>query len=287
MSSRFGRVTPTASHLWLAMQRLMPQTGRRRIANNVAKHLGTENRICSCRGKPSPMAVVRWDGWMRFDSVNPQKAPWGPQGPTGPLPPTNVFAEIPSDPPRILLTATVAEVQVDVESGIVSVDQVWCAHDLGRVLHPEIAEGQIEGCVYMGVGEALLEEQTYELGQMSAPSILEYKNLTIFDTPDIHALLIESRDPGGPGAKEVGEGPQLAVVPAIGNAIHDAVGIRLTRRHSRQTRSSVHCKAVHPLASNPCQTYWPKGTQLMLNLPLFSWKDPTRCRDLLGLAHAL
>jgi 4-hydroxybenzoyl-CoA reductase subunit alpha len=124
----------------------------------------------------------------------------------------------------------VAEVQVDVESGMVSVDRVWCAHDLGRTLHPEIAEGQIEGCVYMGVGEAILEEQTYEVGQMRTPSILEYRIPTIYDTPDIEAILVESHDPGGPfGAKEVGEGPQLPIVPAIANALHDAVGIRLDR----------------------------------------------------------
>ena len=77
--------------------------------------------------------------------------------------------------------------------------------------------------MYMGVGEALLEEQTYEHGQMRCPSILEYKIPTVYDTPAIHAILVESHDPGGPfGAKEVGEGPQLPVVPAIANAIHDA-----------------------------------------------------------------
>jgi CO/xanthine dehydrogenase Mo-binding subunit len=119
---------------------------------------------------------------------------------------------------------------VDIASGIVSVDQVWCAHDLGRVLHPGIASGQIEGCVYMGVGEAILEEQRYEQGQVMAPSILEYRIPTVADTPEITAILVESHDPGGPfGAKEVGEGPQLPIVPAIANAIYDAVGIRLNR----------------------------------------------------------
>ncbi len=132
--------------------------------------------------------------------------------------------------PAYSFTAQVAEVTVDPETGISSVDKVWCAHDLGRVLHPEIAEGQVEGCVYMGVGEAMLEDQTYRDGAMTTPSLLEYRIPTIFETPTIEAILVESRDPGGPfGAKEVGEGPQLSTVPAIGIALHQATGCWLTR----------------------------------------------------------
>jgi CO/xanthine dehydrogenase Mo-binding subunit len=131
--------------------------------------------------------------------------------------------------PAYSFTAQVAEVNVDLETGVVSVEQIWCAHDLGRVLHHDIAEGQVEGCVYMGVGEALTEEQTYENGVIRTPSILEYRIPTIHETPPIHTTLVESVDPGGPfGAKEVGEGPQLSTVPAIANAIHDATGCWLT-----------------------------------------------------------
>jgi 4-hydroxybenzoyl-CoA reductase alpha subunit len=132
--------------------------------------------------------------------------------------------------PAYSFTAQVAEVEVDEETGIVRVERIWCAHDLGRTIHPQVAEGQVEGCVYMGVGEALLEEQRYhEDGLMTGPSILEYRIPTVTDTPDIVALLVESHDPEGPyGAKEVGEGPQLGTVPAIANAIHDAVGVWLT-----------------------------------------------------------
>ncbi|MFT4974488.1 MAG: 4-hydroxybenzoyl-CoA reductase subunit alpha, partial [Myxococcota bacterium] len=103
------------------------------------------------------------------------------------------------------------------------------AHDLGRTLHQEIAEGQIEGCVYMGVGEATMEEQSYRDGVMRTPSILEYRIPTVFDTPEIETFLIESHEPGGPfGAKEAGEGPQLSTVPAIGVALADATGMWLT-----------------------------------------------------------
>jgi len=132
--------------------------------------------------------------------------------------------------PAYSFTAQVAEVTIDPDTGIMKIDKIWCAHDLGRVLHPEIAEGQVEGGVYMGVGEALTEEQAYRNGVLVAPSILEYRIPTIHETPDITSILIESHDPGGPfGAKEVGEGPQLPTVPAIANAIEDAVGVWMTQ----------------------------------------------------------
>ncbi len=130
--------------------------------------------------------------------------------------------------PAYSFTAQVAEVAVDDETGVVRVERIWVAHDCGRVLNRAIAEGQVEGCVYMGVGEALAEEQRYDGGRMTAPSLLEYKLPTIHECPEIEVFLIESYDPGGPhGAKEVGEGPQLSTVPAIANAITDATGLRL------------------------------------------------------------
>ena len=131
--------------------------------------------------------------------------------------------------PAYSFTAQVAEVAVDPETGLVTVDKIWCAHDCGKAINPVIVEGQIEGSVYMGVGEALIEHHDYHPnGLHRAPSILEYKIPTIHETPEIVSLLIESNDPEGPhGAKEAGEGPQLATVPAIGIAIHDACGVWL------------------------------------------------------------
>jgi 4-hydroxybenzoyl-CoA reductase alpha subunit len=131
--------------------------------------------------------------------------------------------------PAYSFTAQVAEVQVDLETGVVTIDRMWCAHDCGFALDRAVATGQIEGCVYMGVGEALYEEQRYRDGIHGGPSILEYKIPTVHETPPIDVILVETHDPGGPrGAKEVGEGPQLSTVPAIANAIADAVGIALT-----------------------------------------------------------
>lgn len=132
--------------------------------------------------------------------------------------------------PAYSFTAQVAEVEVDPETGEVRVLDLWVAHDLGRALNPAVAAGQVEGCVYMGVGEALAEEQAYRGGLHRAPSILEYKIPTVHETPRIHTMLVESGDAEGPlGAKEVGEGPQLSTVPAIANAIYHAVGVRLDR----------------------------------------------------------
>jgi 4-hydroxybenzoyl-CoA reductase subunit alpha len=136
--------------------------------------------------------------------------------------------------PAYSFTAQVAQVHVDRETGQVTVERIWCAHDCGKALNPTIVEGQIEGSVYMGVGEALLEEHVFTgpLGRPGGlhrnPSILEYKIPTLLETPEIHAILIESCDAEGPrGAKEAGEGPQLPTVPAIGNAIQAAVGVEL------------------------------------------------------------
>ncbi len=132
--------------------------------------------------------------------------------------------------PAYSFTAQVAEVTVDEDTGVVTVDKVWVAHDCGRVLNLAIVEGQVEGCVYMGVGEALYEEQDYQAGRLRAPSILEYKIPTVHECPAIEVFPVESHDPEGPhGAKEVGEGPQLSTVPAVANAIFDATGLWLTR----------------------------------------------------------
>ena len=174
-------------------------------------------------------------GSLRFvEAVALAEAATGTVGATGSYRPPKIgnrFRRQSVGPsPAYSFTAQVAEVSVDEETGEIAVHQVWCAHDLGRVLHREIAEGQVEGCVYMGVGEAMSEEQSYdERGVMRAPSLLEYRIPTVFDTPEITALLVESHDPEGPfGAKEVGEGPQLSTVPAIAAAIHDACGIWMT-----------------------------------------------------------
>ncbi len=131
--------------------------------------------------------------------------------------------------PAYSFTAHVADVSVDVETGVWKVNHLWAAHDCGTAINPTLVEGQIEGSVYMGFGEAAMEEMTYlPSGLHRGPSLLDYRIPTSLDTPPISALIVESRDPNGPhGAKEAGEGPLHPAIPAIANAIYDAVGVRL------------------------------------------------------------
>ena len=132
--------------------------------------------------------------------------------------------------PAYSFTAHVAEVHVDVETGQWKVQRIWAAHDCGKAINPTLVEGQIEGSVYMGFGEAAMEEMTYyPSGLHKGPSLLDYRIPTSVDTPELSAMIIESVDPKGPhGAKEAGEGPLHPVIPAISNAIYDAVGVRFT-----------------------------------------------------------
>jgi len=129
--------------------------------------------------------------------------------------------------PAYSYQAAVAEVSVDLETGVVTVDRITNAHDCGRALNPPNVEGQIEGSAYMGYGEAIAEEQVFRGGLHKKPSLLEYKLPTSLDTPDLRAIVVETVDPEGPfGAKEAGEGPLNPVVPAIANAVYDAIGVR-------------------------------------------------------------
>ena len=138
--------------------------------------------------------------------------------------------------PAYSFTAHVAEVEVDVETGVVEVEKIWIAHDCGRALNPVLVEGQMEGSAYMGFGEALMEEQIFKsaeqgrAGLHNAPSLLDYRIPTSLDTPELESLIVESIDPEGPyGAKEAGEGPLHPSIPAIANAIYDAIGVRVDR----------------------------------------------------------
>ncbi|MFL5436543.1 MAG: xanthine dehydrogenase family protein molybdopterin-binding subunit [Myxococcales bacterium] len=138
--------------------------------------------------------------------------------------------------PSYSYTAAVVEVAVDEATGIVRVEKVWIAHDIGRALNPVLVRGQVEGSVYMALGEALMEEQAFRRlpprlsGALvhQTPSMLEYKSLASLDMPAVETILIENPEPNGPfGAKEVGQGPLLPVPPAVANAVYDAVRVRV------------------------------------------------------------
>jgi 4-hydroxybenzoyl-CoA reductase alpha subunit len=130
--------------------------------------------------------------------------------------------------PAYSYTACVADVSCDPETGVVSVRKVWLAHDVGRAINPLLVQGQIEGSVHMALGEALMEEQAFRGALHKGPSLLDYKIPTVLEMPQVESILVESIDPEGPfGAKEVGQGPLLPVIPAVVNAVHDALGIRV------------------------------------------------------------
>jgi 4-hydroxybenzoyl-CoA reductase alpha subunit len=133
--------------------------------------------------------------------------------------------------PAYSYSAAVAEVDVDPSTGIVTVERVWIAHDIGKSINPVLVMGQVEGSVYMGLGEILMEEMAYRANRNAVhkfPSMLEYKSPTTMEMCDVKTYLIEDPDPNGPfGAKEVGQGPLLPVPPAVANAVYNAVGVRI------------------------------------------------------------
>jgi 4-hydroxybenzoyl-CoA reductase alpha subunit len=129
--------------------------------------------------------------------------------------------------PAYSFSACVAETAVDLETGVVRVERIWIAHDIGRAVNQTLTVGQVEGGVYMALGEVLMEEQVFRKGLHKIPSMLEYKSPTVLEMPPIETILVESEDPEGPfGAKEVGQGPLLPVIPAVVNAVYDATGVR-------------------------------------------------------------
>ncbi len=135
--------------------------------------------------------------------------------------------------PAYSYSAAVVEVEVDPETGIVTVPKIWIAHDVGKCINAALVMGQVEGSVYMGLGEAVMEEMAYRSDANDNvvhkfPSMLEYKSPTTKEMPEVETYLVEDPDANGPfGAKEVGQGPLLPIPPAVANAVFDAVGVRV------------------------------------------------------------
>ncbi|MDX1661855.1 MAG: molybdopterin cofactor-binding domain-containing protein, partial [Gemmatimonadota bacterium] len=173
--------------------------------------------------------------------------------------------------PAYSYAAAVALVDVDPDTGFTRVEEVWIAHDIGQAINPVVAIGQVEGSVYMGLGEALMEEMAYrgDRGVIHRhPSLLEYKSPTTHEMCSIHTYLIEDPDPEGPfGAKEVGQGPLLPIPPAIVNAIHDAVGVRIDEVPVHPAKV---LKALERKANGEYPREGPAG------IPEFPWPDAIR-----------
>ena len=131
--------------------------------------------------------------------------------------------------PAFSFSASVCEVEVDMETGKVKVLNFWDAHDCGTAINPMAVEGQVEGAVVMGMSETLLEDEVFDSnGKMRNPDLHNYLIATSADIPDIDSTIVDSYEPAGPfGAKEVGEGATLPVLGAIANAVADAIGVRV------------------------------------------------------------
>ncbi|MFQ5825904.1 MAG: xanthine dehydrogenase family protein molybdopterin-binding subunit, partial [Dehalococcoidia bacterium] len=128
--------------------------------------------------------------------------------------------------PAFAFGVQVAEVEVDRETGQVRVLKTTTAHDCGMPINPMAVEGQLEGSVHMGLGQALFEQEVTEKGRVANPSFLDYQMATAPDMPQIEMIEVRTDEPEGPfGAKEAGEGLVGPTVPAIANAIYDAVGV--------------------------------------------------------------
>jgi 4-hydroxybenzoyl-CoA reductase subunit alpha len=178
--------------------------------------------------------------------------------------------------PTYSYSAAVVEVDVDADTGWIHVPKVWIAHDIGRSINPVLVRGQVEGSVYMALGEALMEEQIFrrlppKLSHALVhkfPSMLEYKSPTTLDMPEVITELIENPDSRGPfGAKEAGQGPLLPVMPAIANAVYDAVGVRIDEVPITPEKI---LKALEAKAAGKPARYGPS------RFPEIPWPEPLR-----------
>ncbi|MCB9557453.1 MAG: molybdopterin-dependent oxidoreductase [Deltaproteobacteria bacterium] len=173
--------------------------------------------------------------------------------------------------PAYSYSAGIVEVEVDEQTGFVTPIKVWMAHDIGQAINRSAVIGQVEGSVYMGLGEALMEEMVYREKRNlvhKIPSMLEYKSLTSLEMCEVETFLIEDPDPNGPyGAKEVGQGPLLPMPPAIANAVYDAVGVRVDMVPVTPSRVMA---ALDAAARGKAPRHGPE------RMPQVSWPEPTR-----------
>ncbi len=173
--------------------------------------------------------------------------------------------------PAYSYSAAIAEVDVDPNTGIVVVERIWIAHDIGKSINPMLVMGQVEGSVYMGLGEVMMEEMAYRGNRNVVhkfPSMLEYKSPTTMEMCDVKTYLIEDPDPNGPyGAKEVGQGPLLPVPPAVANAVYDAVGVRIDEVPIMPEKV---LKALREKAKGRDGRYGPSS------VPAVEWPEPLR-----------
>ena len=207
-----------ARHLGVAEEALSIRNGTIFAADNPEVRMTVRNAVAASRGMPAANLLG-----------------------TGTYTPTKSYS----------FAAHLAEVAVDTETGKIDVLQVVAVHEIGRVIHPIAAAGQIEGGIQQGIGHTLTEDYLVDTatGRSLNPSFVDYKVPLAMDMPPIKTVLLETApDPGGPfGAKGVGEDPIIAIGPAIANAVHDAIGVRF------RCYPITPEKVLHALRQRQCQ----------------------------------
>ncbi|MBW1818902.1 MAG: molybdopterin-dependent oxidoreductase, partial [Deltaproteobacteria bacterium] len=188
--------------------------------------LVARNREIYVEGSPGTGMTIKdaIKGYQYADLPMPivGRASWFPPA----TEPTTLFEENGNFSPSYSFMTQSAEVEVDLDTGKVKLLKMATAHDCGRAINPMLVEGQLEGSVVGGMGQALYEDIVIEKGQVMNPSFVDYGFPTFLEMPEIESIEVETDDPIGPfGAKEAGEGTQLSPAPAIVNAIYDAIGI--------------------------------------------------------------
>ncbi|MNX93781.1 Xanthine dehydrogenase molybdenum-binding subunit [compost metagenome] len=195
------------------------------------EQLAIANGVIAVRSRPGPTLTVR-------EAVMPRKGlPAAQFVGTATYHPTKSYS----------FAAHFVEVEVDTETGFITVAQVVPVHDIGKVIHPVAAAGQIEGGIQQGIGHTLYEDYQIDMqtGRSLNANFVDYKMPLAMDMPPIHTILLEAApDPGGPfGAKGVGEDPIVAIGPAIANAVYDAIGVRF-RHYPIRPEQVLHALAA-------------------------------------------
>jgi 4-hydroxybenzoyl-CoA reductase alpha subunit len=200
------------------------------VAENMevnVKELEARNRRIYVKG--SPERGMSFKEAIKFYQYSDRPMPIIGRGSYQPpaKEPTTLLKEDGNFSPAYSFMTQAAEVEVDTKTGKVKVLKMVASHDCGKAINPMLVEGQLEGSVVGGMGQALYEEVITEKGRVLNPSFLDYGIPTAMEAPSITSVEVETNDPEGPfGAKESGEGTQLAPAPAIINAIYDAIGVR-------------------------------------------------------------
>jgi len=188
---------------------LVAKDGRIYVKGSPGQGLALQEAVKAYRYADLPMPIIGRGSWMA-----PAQEP------------TKLQKEAGNFAPNYSFMTQAAEVEVDTRTGKVKVLKMVTAHDCGTPINPLLVEGQLEGSIVGGMGQALYENVIVENGQVMNPSFLDYGFPTLMEMPEMGGIQIVTDDPLGPfGAKESGEGTQLAPAPAIVNAIYDAIGI--------------------------------------------------------------